>query len=70
MPHRLEIIIDGKQLSLRVDELKAQTVNNTGKIDIFEVKTKQNLYLGGLPKFVSRKALLGFHLKNTKSLKG
>lgn len=66
----MEILIEGKQLTLRVDETQAQTVNNTGIIEIFETKSKQNLYLGGLPKNVSQKALMGFHLKNTQSLKG
>ncbi|KAI1731909.1 EGF-like domain-containing protein [Ditylenchus destructor] len=70
LPHKLSVLIRGKQLSLIVDDGKAQNVINSGKISTFEVKSRQRLYLGGLPKDVAQKALTGFHLKQGHSLQG
>uniref|UniRef100_A0A915EN40 Laminin G domain-containing protein n=1 Tax=Ditylenchus dipsaci TaxID=166011 RepID=A0A915EN40_9BILA len=70
LPHKLQTIIEGKKITLIVDQGKPQSIVNSGKIDVFEVKTKQKLYLGGLPKAVAQKALDGFHLKQVQSLHG
>lgn len=63
--------IRGKQLTLRVDNARHQIVNNTGTIDEFEPKSpRTSLYVGGLPASVGQKALQGFHVKSTRSLRG
>lgn len=53
-----------------VDKALPQMVTNFGKVVEFATETKQNLYLGGIPNQMSKKALVGFHLKQTHSLHG
>lgn len=67
--HRLQLIIDeGRRLSMQIDDGEVQKVINSGKTGSFESTSR--LYLGGLPREIATKALLGFHLKEAASLVG
>lgn len=69
-PHRLELLIRDNRLTLLVDDRPSQQVANSGKVDVFTTRDRPGLYLGGIPRAVSVKALAGFHLKETRSLRG
>lgn len=68
--HRIEILIDGKANKLIIDDIEPQTIVNSGIINDFELKSKNNLYLGGLPKNISVKAIDNFHIVSNISLQG
>jgi hypothetical protein len=68
--HRIEIIVQGKRLSLRIDNSPVQSLVNDGEINSFELTTKQNMYIGGLPQAIASKAASAFHVKHTTSMQG
>uniref|UniRef100_A0A914VW34 Protein slit n=1 Tax=Plectus sambesii TaxID=2011161 RepID=A0A914VW34_9BILA len=68
--HRLELLIKGKSLTMRVDNNQARTIVNDGRVERFSLASKQNLHLGGVPELVGRKAISSFHLKDVSSFKG
>uniref|UniRef100_A0A1I7WLI7 EGF-like domain-containing protein n=1 Tax=Heterorhabditis bacteriophora TaxID=37862 RepID=A0A1I7WLI7_HETBA len=70
MPHRIEIIVQGKKCSLTIDNQTTQSVENDGKEEQFLLSSKQYLYLGGLPKDRAARVKTGFHVKEPHSLKG
>ncbi|VDM52071.1 unnamed protein product [Angiostrongylus costaricensis] len=70
LPHKIEIIVQGKNCSLSIDNNTAQSVENGGKIEKFEINTKQNLYIGGLPPHQATRVKAQFHVRHTHSLKG
>ncbi len=80
MPHGLQLIIEGKTVSMTLDSGSPQKVVNSGRFDNplpkgedqgGEVNYGQKrLYLGGLESSVARRALIGFHLKGAKSIEG
>ncbi|KAE9412961.1 hypothetical protein Angca_004648, partial [Angiostrongylus cantonensis] len=69
-PHKIEIIVQGKNCSLSIDNNTAQSVENGGQIEKFEIYTKQNLYIGGLPPHQAARVKAQFHVRHTHSLKG
>jgi hypothetical protein len=70
LPHTIQILINGNQITMIVDGALPQTITNYGKVSQFATDTKQNLYIGGIPHHLSKKAMAGFHLKQTHSLHG
>uniref|UniRef100_A0A914CNL9 Protein slit n=1 Tax=Acrobeloides nanus TaxID=290746 RepID=A0A914CNL9_9BILA len=70
LPHTIQILINGNQITMLVDGALPQTITNYGKVSQFATDTKQNLYVGGIPHHLSKKAMAGFHLKQTHSLHG
>ncbi|VDN04217.1 unnamed protein product [Thelazia callipaeda] len=69
-PHRIQIYIKGKALTLKIDNYDSQTVVNSGPKEMFTLATKHFLYFGGIPTSIASKAIAAFHLKHTHSLKG
>ncbi|CAD5219599.1 unnamed protein product [Bursaphelenchus xylophilus] len=69
-PHRMKVSVSGNKVGLTIDNLSTQTVVNFGKIEMFELSTKQFLFLGGLPETVGKRAVNGFHIKTAESMKG
>lgn len=70
LPHRIQIVIKGKALNLKIDNHETQTVVNSGPKETFELATKNFLYIGGVPTVVANKATTAFHLKHAHSFKG
>ncbi|KAH7732036.1 EGF-like domain containing protein [Aphelenchoides avenae] len=68
--HIVEMIIKGNRISLTVDNGAAQSVLNFGKESAFELATKQNLLIGGMPKNVAAAAIEKFHVKDPKTFQG
>lgn len=68
--HIVEMIIKGNRISLTVDNGAAQSVLNFGKESAFELTTKQNLLIGGMPKNVAAAAIEKFHVKDPKTFQG
>jgi len=69
-PHKLEAIIDGKALLLKIDSLATQAVVNSGRVDSFHSNIDQRFYIGGMPETISQSSLAAFHVKNSSSFDG
>lgn len=69
-PHRIEIYIKGITLTLKIDNYEPQIVANSGSEETFVLKSKNFLYIGGIPIAVGVKATTAFHLKQPYSFKG
>ncbi|WKY15918.1 hypothetical protein Q1695_000972 [Nippostrongylus brasiliensis] len=70
LPHRIEILVKGKKCLLSVDKQIMQSVENDGILETFDMKSKQYLYIGGLPVDRSKRVMEQFHVKDSVSLKG
>ncbi|TMS36256.1 hypothetical protein L596_003465 [Steinernema carpocapsae] len=70
IPHHVEIIVKGRQVSMSVDGSDSQTIVNYGKIQSFELGSKQNIYFGGIPERFVGNALSNFHIRQNASLQG
>ncbi|CAD5214217.1 unnamed protein product [Bursaphelenchus okinawaensis] len=68
--HQMNVSIEGNKFSLTIDQLATQSLVNFGKIQNFQLSSKQFLYIGGLPEAVGKKAVNGFHIKTAESVKG
>ncbi|KAK0396624.1 hypothetical protein QR680_001791 [Steinernema hermaphroditum] len=69
-PHQVEIVVKGRQVSMSIDGSDAQTVVNYGKVQSFELSSKQNIYFGGIPERFIAKAMNNFHIRQKGSLNG
>ncbi|KAJ1351153.1 LRRNT [Parelaphostrongylus tenuis] len=70
LPHKIEILIQGKKCSLTIDNNTAQSVENDGPLEKFVTDTKQNLYIGGLSSHQETRIKAEFHVRHTHSFKG
>ncbi|KAK6033690.1 EGF-like domain protein, partial [Ostertagia ostertagi] len=70
LPHRIEILVQGKKCSLSVDSLAVQSIENDGKLELFALETKQYLYIGGLPPDRAARVKESFHVKESNSFTG
>ncbi|UYV79229.1 SLIT2 [Cordylochernes scorpioides] len=64
-PHSLQLLLQGKNLSMRVDQAPARTVVNEGKREFLEPAGA--LFLGGVPPDVAAMAARQWHLRNATS---
>ena len=67
-PHAVELLLDGKNLTMRVDGGLARSLINLGSQDVLTVASPT--YLGGLPEQVGEAALARWHIRNSTSLRG
>ncbi|UYV79231.1 SLIT2 [Cordylochernes scorpioides] len=67
-PHSLQLLLQGKNLSMRVDQAPARTVVNEGKREFLEPAGA--LFLGGVPPDVAAMAARQWHLRNATSFDG
>ena len=67
-PHAVELLLDGKNLTMRVDGGLARSLINLGSQDVLTVASPT--YLGGLPEQVGETALAKWHIRNSTSLRG
>uniref|UniRef100_A0A1I7YNA8 Slit homolog 2 protein-like n=1 Tax=Steinernema glaseri TaxID=37863 RepID=A0A1I7YNA8_9BILA len=70
VPHKVELIVKGRQVSMSLDGSNAQTIVNYGKIQSFELGSKQNIYFGGIPERYVANAMSNFHVRQKASLQG
>jgi len=67
-PHAVELLLDGKNLTMRVDGGLARSLINLGSQEVLTVASPT--YLGGLPDEVGEAALAKWHIRNSTSLRG
>ena len=67
-PHAVELLLDGKNLTMRVDGGLARSLINLGSQEVLTVASPT--YLGGLPEEVGEAALSNWHIRNSTSLRG
>ena len=67
-PHAVELLLDGKNLTMRVDGGLARSLINLGSQEVLTVASPT--YLGGLPEEVGEAALAKWHIRNSTSLRG
>lgn len=70
MPHKIQFIINGNALTMKIDESSPQRVENIGFRKNFVVEEKSGLYLGGIPPEVTKSVISKFHVRSTESFKG
>lgn len=70
LPHQLQVLIEGKTATLKIDSAQPQKVVNSGRKEALELKSKSSLYLGGLPPNAAKNALDAFHVKHAHSFQG
>ncbi|OQV13915.1 Protein slit [Hypsibius exemplaris] len=66
--HRLEFIVKGKNLSMKVDKNKSRYVTNTGARDF--LPSDGRIFFGGLEAAVRTEAVKQWHFRNATSFKG
>merc|ERR1719239_1782295 len=67
-PHAVELLLDGKNLTMRVDGGLARSLINLGSKEVLTVASPT--FLGGLPEQVGEAALAKWHIRNSTSLRG
>jgi slit protein 2 len=67
-PHAVELLLSGRNLTMRVDGGLARSLINMGSREVLSVASPT--FLGGLPEDVGEKALAQWHLRNSTSLRG
>ena len=67
-PHAVELLLDGKNLTMRIDGGLARSLINNGPKE--KLRVARSTFLGGLPEDVGESALGQWHLRNSTSLKG
>ncbi|VDP44918.1 unnamed protein product [Heligmosomoides polygyrus] len=70
MPHRIEILVDGRKCSLSIDNHTVQSIENDGKLEMFSLDAKEYLYFGGLPPDLASQVKELFHVKEPRSFRG
>uniref|UniRef100_A0A158R4Z9 EGF-like domain-containing protein n=1 Tax=Syphacia muris TaxID=451379 RepID=A0A158R4Z9_9BILA len=70
LPHKIQFIINGNALTMKIDESSPQRVENIGFRKNFVVEEKSGLYLGGIPPEVTKSVISKFHVRSTESFKG
>ncbi|KAI0220854.1 Protein slit [Lamellibrachia satsuma] len=66
--HTLELLMKGKNLTMRIDGGTARTIVNEGEKK--KLESTEPLHLGGVPTNVKDSAFKKWHIRNTQSFKG
>ena len=66
--HTLELLMTGKNLTMRIDRGMARTIMNEGERR--KLESSEPLHLGGVPPTVKDSAFKKWHIRNTHSFKG
>ena len=67
-PHTLELLLEGKNLTMRIDGGLSRSLINNGPKD--KLSVARSTFLGGLPGDAGESAIGKWHLRNSTSLKG
>merc|ERR1711892_1568835 len=67
-PHAVELLLEGKNLTMRVDGGLSRSLINDGPR--LKLRVARSTFLGGLPRNAGESALGQWHLRNSTSLKG
>ena len=67
-PHAVELLLDGKNLTMRIDGGLARSLINNGPKE--KLRVARSTFLGGLPEDIGEAALGQWHLRNSTSIKG
>ena len=67
-PHAVELLLEGKNLTMRIDGGLSRSLINNGQKE--KLSVSRSTYLGGLPRDVGESAIGQWHLRNSTSLKG
>ena len=67
-PHAVELLLEGRNLTMRVDGGLARSLINEGPKE--KLRVARSTFLGGIPEEVGEAALGQWHLRNTTSLRG
>merc|ERR1740137_191160 len=67
-PHAVELLLEGKNLTMRVDGGLSRSLINDGPRD--KLSVARSTFLGGLPRLAGESAIGQWHLRNATSLKG
>lgn len=67
-PHALELLLEGKNLTMRIDGGLARSLINDGPKE--KLSVARSTFLGGVPADVGETAMGQWHLRNSTSLKG
>jgi hypothetical protein len=67
-PHAVELLLSGKNLTMRVDGGLARSLINKGPQELLSITSPT--FLGGLPQQIGEAALARWHLRNSTSLRG
>jgi hypothetical protein len=67
-PHAVELLLEGKNLTMRIDGGLSRSLINNGPKE--KLSVSRSTFLGGLPRDAGESAIGQWHLRNTTSLKG
>jgi hypothetical protein len=67
-PHAVELLLEGKNLTMRIDGGLSRSLINNGPKD--KLSITRSTFLGGLPRDAGESAIGQWHLRNSTSLKG
>jgi hypothetical protein len=67
-PHAVELLLEGKNLTMRIDGGLSRSLINDGPRE--KLSVARSTFLGGLPKDAGESAIGQWHLRNITSLKG
>ena len=67
-PHALELLLEGKNLTMRIDGGLTRSLINDGPKE--KLSVARSTFLGGVPEDVGEAAMGQWHLRNSTSLKG
>ena len=67
-PHAVELLLEGKNLTMRIDGGLSRSLINNGPKD--KLSVARSTFLGGLPRDAGESAIGQWHLRNSTSLKG
>ena len=67
-PHAVELLLEGKNLTMRIDRGLSRSLINNGPKD--KLSVARSTFLGGLPRDAGESAIGQWHLRNSTSLKG
>ena len=66
--HSLELLLEGKNLTMRIDGGLARSLINNGPKE--RLRVARSTFLGGIPEEAGEAAIGQWHLRNSTSLKG
>ena len=67
-PHAVELLLEGKNITMRIDGGLSRSLINNGAKE--KLSVARSTFLGGVPPDVGEFALGHWHLRNSTSLKG
>ena len=67
-PHAVELLLEGRNLTMRIDGGLSRSLINNGPKE--KLSVARSTFLGGLPRDAGESAIGQWHLRNSTSLKG